>query len=285
MPTSTTSLRLTPEAAIDLQLHTVLSDGDWTPEALLTHLRREGFGLGAITDHDRVDPIAAVQQLARDIGQPLLVAVEMSCAWRGGLVDLLCYGFDPARQALHTLAEDLQARQRANTQGVVEALARQGCVLPAEALSQLLAQPSCRQLHALVALLKAHGYGHGEPSAGRLVLEAGGAYVTHAPAAVVAAAHADGGVCLIAHPGRTDGFVTFDPTALDQFRLEAAIDGLEVHYPAHTPAQIADYTAYAERHQLLMSAGSDSHNPVRPPIKYPAAVSRGLLERLGIEVA
>lgn len=285
MLTSTTSLRLTPEAAIDLQLHTVLSDGDWTPEALLTHLRREGFGLGAITDHDRVDPVAAVQQLARDIGQPLLVAVEMSCAWRDGLVDLLCYGFDPARQALHTLAEDLQARQRANTQGVVEALTRQGCVFPAEAVTQLLAQPSCRQLHALVALLKAYGYGHGEPSAGRLVLEAGGAYVTHAPAAVAAAAHADGGVCLIAHPGRTDGFVTFDPPTLDQFRLEAAIDGLEVHYPAHTPTQIAEYTAYAERHQLLMSAGSDSHSPVRPPIKYPAAVSRGLLERLGIEVA
>jgi histidinol phosphatase-like PHP family hydrolase len=85
----TTHLVLAQDAAIDLQLHTIYSDGTWTPEQLVDYLVSERFGLAAITDHDRVDTVASLQ------------------------------------------------------------------------------------LHELVALLKKHGYGTGEPSAGKLVTDAG----------------------------------------------------------------------------------------------------------------
>jgi predicted metal-dependent phosphoesterase TrpH len=52
------------------------------------------------------------------------------------------------------------------------------------------------------------------------------------PAAVVEAAHHGGAVCLLAHPGREDGFMTYDVQLLDQFRQQVPIDGLEVYYPA-----------------------------------------------------
>jgi hypothetical protein len=39
MNLSTPELSLTPEAAIDLHLHTTYSDGIWTPEQLLDHLK------------------------------------------------------------------------------------------------------------------------------------------------------------------------------------------------------------------------------------------------------
>jgi hypothetical protein len=76
----------------------------------------------------------------------------------------------------------------------------------------------------------------------------------------------------------------FDVQLLDQFRQEAPLDGLEVYYPAHTPAQIEMYREYAQRHGLLVSAGSDSHGPHKPPIKYRAALCRDLLERVGIQI-
>jgi predicted metal-dependent phosphoesterase TrpH len=118
----------------------------------------------------------------------------------------------------------------------------------------------------LVALLKEQGYGLGEPAAGRMVMEAECTFATNDPAAVVEAAHQSGAVCLLAHPGRGDGFVTYHVPMLDQFSQEVPIDGLEVHNPVHTPAQTAMYREYAQRHQLLTSAGSDSHGPHRPPI-------------------
>jgi predicted metal-dependent phosphoesterase TrpH len=251
---------------------------------LLNYLLREQFALAAVTDHDRADTAAAIQQLAVDKHLPVLVAVEMTTTWKGEMADLLCFGFDPDHNALDDLARDLLWRQQENTRQVYENLQRQGYALSPDALPAILAKPSSQQPHALVALLREHGYGLGEPSAGKIVTAAGCAFATNDPAAVAEAAHRGGAVCLLAHPGRSDGFMTYDVQLLDQFRQEVPIDGLEVYYPEHTPAQTAIYREYALRHRLLTTAGSDSHGPHKPPIKYRAELSRGLLERVGIQI-
>lgn len=284
MNISTTGLQLAADAAVDLHLHTTASDGRWALEALLDHLLGEQFALVAITDHDRTDTAAAVQQLALARGLPVLVGVEMTTTWKGELTDLLCFGFEPGPSALNDLARDLLRGQQENTREVYENLQRQGYALPDEALPALLAQPSAQQPHALVAFLKEQGYGRGEPSVGKMVLGAGCAFATNTPAAVVEAAHRSGAVCLLAHPGHADGFVTYDVPLLDQLRQEAPIDGLEVYHPLHTPAQTEVYREYARQHALLVSTGSDSHGPEKPPIRYRAELSRALLERLGIRV-
>ena len=281
----TPHLRLAPDAAIDLQLHTIFSDGTWMPEQLIDYLVREQFGLAAITDHDRVDTAALLQRLAAERQFPLLVAVEMSASWRGEATDVLCYGFDPANNALQELAQDVTRRQRENTMEVCENLRTVGISFPDQGeLEAVLAAPSAQQPHALVALLKKLGYGTGEPSAGKLITDAGFSWATTDIAAVVDAAHRSGAVCLIAHPGRGEGFTCYDARLLDGLRAQVPIDGFEVYYPAHTPEQIAMYREYAKTHHLLTSAGSDSHGPEKRPIKYRAELSRDLLERLGIEV-
>jgi len=281
----TPHLRLAPDAAIDLQLHTIFSDGTWMPEQLIDYLVREQFGLAAITDHDRVDTAALLQRLAAEKQFPLLVAVEMSASWRGEATDVLCYGFDPANNALQELAQDVTRRQRENTWMVCENLRTVGISFPDQSeLKAVLAAPSAQQPHALVALLKKLGYGTGEPSAGKLITDAGFSWATTDIAAVVDAAHRSGAVCLIAHPGRGEGFTCYDARLLDGLRAQVPIDGFEVYYPAHTPEQIAMYREYAKTHHLLTSAGSDSHGPEKRPIKYRAELSRDLLERLGIEV-
>jgi hypothetical protein len=78
MNLSTTGLRLAPDTAIDLQLHTTYSDSRWTLEPLLDYLLHEQFGLAAITDHDCVDTAVTIQQLALDKQVPALTAVEMT---------------------------------------------------------------------------------------------------------------------------------------------------------------------------------------------------------------
>ncbi len=284
MHTSVSPLVLAPDAAIDLQLHTVFSDGTWTPEQLIDYLVREQFGLAAITDHDRVDTAVALQQLAQEKQFPLLVAVEISASWRGEPTDVLCYGFDPDKNELQAVAADIARRQGDNTREVCENLARVGIILPEHEQEALLAQPSAQQPHALVALLRKHGYGTGEPSAGKLITDAGFSWAITDIAAVVEAAHQSGAVCLIAHPGRGDGYTRYDAQLLDDLREQVPIDGFEVYYPAHTPEQVALYLEYAKQHRLLVSSGSDSHGPEKKPIKYRAELSRSLLERLGIQI-
>lgn len=285
MEVLTPYLVLAPDTAIDLQMHTIYSDGTWTPEQLIDYLANEGFGLAAITDHDRIDTVASLQQIATQKQLPLLAAVEMSTSWKDELTDVLCYGFDPEHNELHDLAQDIARRQRENTREVCENLRKIGISSPNPyELADLLEKPSAQQPHELVALLKKQGYGTGEPSAGKLITDAGFFWATNGIAAVVDAAHRSGAVCLIAHPGRGEGYTCYDVNLLDELRQEVPIDGFEVYYPAHTPEQIAIYREYARKHHLLTSSGSDSHDPEKKPIKYRAELSRRLLKRLGIEI-
>ena len=287
MDLSTNGLVLDPEAPIDLQLHTTYSDGVWKPEQLLDHLANEQFGLAAMTDHDRVDIIPAIQQLAIERHLPLLAAAEMTAEWQGQMTDVLCFGVDPQKPELYKLAQDVIHRQVENTREVYENLFKKGYKFSKDGseLEAILAKPSSQQLRELVELVKRHSFGKGETaSAGRIVLSSGGAFATNKIADVVESAHASGAVCLIAHPGRSDGFVTYDIKTLDELRKKVPIDGLEVYYPVHTSEQSAMFLEYTERHQLLICAGSDSHGSDKPPIKYPAKLCRALLERMGVQV-
>jgi predicted metal-dependent phosphoesterase TrpH len=115
-----------------------------------------------------------------------------------------------------------------------------------------------------------------------MMTDAGFLWATTDIAAVVDAIHRSGAVCLIAHPGRGNGYIRYDVDLLDELRARVPIDGLEVYYPDHTPEQVAMYREYAQTHHLLTSSGSDSHSPKKMPIKYPAGLSRSLLEHLHI---
>ena len=56
------------------------------------------------------------------------------------------------------------------------------------------------------------------------------------------------------------------------------------HFVAPNGQIMFQSQAYAEKHNLLTSSGSDSHGPGKKPIKYRAELSRALLERLGIRI-
>jgi predicted metal-dependent phosphoesterase TrpH len=279
-------LTFEPEAAIDLQMHTTFSDGHWTATHLLDHVAGEGFALVAITDHDRLDTVEELQRLAAACGVRVLPAVEMSSTWQGDYCDVLCFGVHPGPSDLAAIADTTHRRQEENVRAVYAALSRAGYQFPraGEVLAERGGEP--HQFDDLVDLMEAHSYTEG---IGRALKDAGaelGAeFITADLGAIVEAAHASGALALIAHPGRGDGFARFDAAQLDRLRAAIPIDGLEARHPTHTPEQIEDFLAYARRHRLLVSAGSDSHGPPGVlPIKHPAASCRDLLARLGIEL-
>jgi hypothetical protein len=277
---------LQQNAPIDLQLHTTYSDGAWLPEQLLDYLLQAGFGAAAITDHDRLDHIAALQAMAKDKNFLLLPAIEMSTHWRheNDAVDMLCFGFDLHSHLMQDLINDLVRRQQENIWQTVTRLAHRGYRLPDAAVQAIVAEPSIRQPHSLVKLVKEYAFDTGTQSTGQWLADAGLKMITHKISAVVTVVQQSGGVCFIAHPGRGNDCVKFDEPLLDQLRREVAIDGLEAYYPEHTTEQVAMFKAYADKHGLLTSAGSDSHTPENPPIQYPAHFCRRLLERLGIQL-
>ncbi len=284
---SATPITLTPDAAVDLHMHTTYSDGRWPAQQLIDFLVTEGFQLVAVTDHDRVDKVAEIQALAAEKHLPVLAGVEMSTDWNGKMAHMLCYGFDPQQNELRPLTEKVVRLQLENTHMVNETLQGKGYVFPRQ--EELLKENGGKLWRPSdnAALLREHGYAANQQVAIQMITDAGFTSIKADMAETVDAVHRSGGVCLIAHPGRREsGFTFYDPALLDELRLEIPIDGIEVHHPYHTKDIIVAYLAYVEKNNLLYSTGSDSHCiPGRMPIKHRAEVSRALLERLGVVLA
>ena len=123
-------LQLSSDTPIDLQMHTTYSDGRWSAEQLFNYLAREGFGLVAVTDHDRVDTVESIQRMGAQKQVPVLAAVEISAQFHGKMADVLCFGFDPQDQALRAIADDVRQRQKDNAERVYEELLRRGYQFP-----------------------------------------------------------------------------------------------------------------------------------------------------------
>ncbi|GCE07226.1 PHP domain-containing protein [Dictyobacter aurantiacus] len=290
-------LTLSPDAPVDLQMHTSNSDGSCTPQELVDYLVKEQFALVAITDHERVDTVAQVQRYAAERGLHVLAAVEMSTNWHGRPTDILCFGFDPAHHGLGELARRVRDAEEHWARQMLDALEHEGYrfARQQEVLKNHRGQP--KNAGDIYELLLQHGYVHNEQEFNPLFehLVASGLIQPYDPyrmtndlVAVVAAAHQSGAICILAHPGRGGTYPRYTPTLLDQLLAEVPLDGIEAYYPTHSDEQREEYLAYARQHNLLVSSGSDSHGlraaTDRAPIKYPARLSQQLLERLGVQL-
>src|SRR5579862_3879088 len=122
--------------AIDLQMHTTYSDGDWSPADLLTYLAEHAFRVVAITDHDQVTHIPETQALGAEHGVVVIPALEMTTEWRGLNADVLCFaplesGF--THDALATVVRRTAEDQLDNTRAVHAELLRRGYTFPQQA--------------------------------------------------------------------------------------------------------------------------------------------------------
>ncbi len=287
----TTNLTLSPDASVDLHMHTTYSDGRWPAQQLIDFLVSEKFDLVAVTDHDRVDKVSEIQALAAEQGLPVLAAVEMSTEWngevgKGRMGDVLCYGFDPEQNELAPLTSSIVRRQLENTYEVNEALRKQGYEFPRQEEVLVRNEGKLRFPGDNALLLHEHGYAANWQRAMQMIRTAGYYSVRADMAETVEAVHKSGGVCLIAHPGRREnGFTYYDVELLNQVRAEIPLDGIEVYHPYHSREIIEVFLDYVKKNDLLASAGSDSHCiPGRMPMKHRADICKNLLEHVGITV-
>lgn len=271
---------------IDLQMHTIFSDGQWRPEQLLDHLAAAGFRVVAITDHDQLGHTAEIATLGAARHVHVIPAVEVTTEWAGKMADVLCFAESFTSAALADLVHATKTRQLANTRDVYRELLRRGYEFPRQ--TEVLREQGGDPVHPIdnANLLRAHGHVPSLAAGMALIRDAGFRSISADLGDAVAAAHASGAVALIAHPGRREpGFTLYDPALLDEVRQRIPIDGIEVRHPTHSEAQVVEYERYVRDHGWLQSAGSDSHSPLgRLPIPYPAHVARDLLERCGVHV-
>ena len=100
---------------IDLHAHSSMSDGSYTPEALVDFALETGLGALALTDHDSLAGITRAAARARGTRLVLVPGVELEIACDTGEFHLLGLGLDGDLAALEeTLARVRRDRQDRN---------------------------------------------------------------------------------------------------------------------------------------------------------------------------
>ena len=281
--------RLAPTSPVDLHLHTLASDGFWKPADLIDHLAEKGITVAAVCDHDTQRSVLEAIRLGRERGIHIIPGVEVTTTWGGRQWHLLVYGIHPDRrdpsatafQAALTQLDAILQNRAVDARRRIEASGR---ALPS--LGEILAGRPMWPFHVLSAAIQDKHVPSLKESA-ELVIELGGEFTADLPLGeVVAAAQEAGGVCVVAHPGRSDSVGIMTEADLDKMLVDIPLDGLEAHYRSYTDAQTALYRQMAQSRGLLISCGSDSHAPGKPvdPRPWRAAWCQDLLARLGVGV-
>ncbi len=272
---------------VDLHLHTTASDGRWTPEGLVLRAARLGIGVIAVTDHDTIAAIEPASTVGADVGVTVIPGVEVTSKHLRHELHVLIYGNGIRRPTslIRDMLATLEVLSHNRVVWFLERLAASGTRL------ETLPTPSDRvpryRTYDLSRALRRERRERIVPkfrdAAPYLAQFADAPEASLALANVVATAHDAGAVAVLAHPGRSDDATqALSVDDLEHLLAEVPLDGIESHHPQHSPDQRDEFIAFALKHRLLVTAGSDSHGPAhaRQPFPHPASWVGNFLNRI-----
>lgn len=247
----------------DLHCHTNASDGSLPPAELVRRAAEQGVEVLAITDHDSVGGLPEAFAAARASGVRLLPGVELTATWGKQVVHLVGLGFDWQAAQLRQYLAELDALRLERAERIARKLQQRQ--LP-DLLPDVLARAGSGQVgrpHFAAALVAA-GVCESEQQAFKRYLGPGKAGDVKMPWPTQAEAldmlHGVGGIGILAHP--TKYRLTF--TRLRSLFADFAAaggDGIEVSYSGIKPDHQRELQKIARKMDLLLSAGSDFHQP------------------------
>jgi len=248
----------------DLHIHTTASDGCWTPERVVEGVRATGIGLFAIADHDTTANVYTTEILARAAGLAFLRGVEVSTMVRDYgpkelTLHILGYGIDPENQTLQSVIRRNDRLLKESDDAHIQDIIKLGYDIDLDdyanyehdrtrggwrALNYIIDQGICADVREFFRVLwpkmthRWHDFAH--------------------PTEAIAAIRAAGGVPILAHPGASfqrNGCTEEDLNAV----LDYGIGGVECYSYAHDDAMTAQCIEWCQRHNLLITGGSDYH--------------------------
>ena len=244
----------------DLHIHTHYSDSSSSPQEVINDALKAGLSCIAITDHDTIDVIVPVQEIATPELE-IVPGIELSSEIQGKDIHILGYFFDIANGPLVERLTAIQLSRIERMKKMIMKLKDMGIKnIELEEVCALTRSRSVGRPH-LAAVLKEKGWiGSLNEAFDRFIGEGGPAYYTkydQSPYEAIKLIKNAGGLAVMAHP-----MLTQKDELIKSF-VEAGLDGLEVYYPNCSDATIEFYFNLAQKHQLLMTGGSDAHGAAK----------------------
>ncbi len=261
-------------AGIDLHIHTTASDGTLTPSEIISQALKLKLKAIAITDHDTLAGSKAVLQAGIPSPLDFLTGVEISAApprfYAGsGSFHLLGYSIRLDDPALNHALEKLQQARENRNPAIIGRLNDIGIAITLDEVRQEAGEGQLGRPHIAKLLIKKGLVGSMNQAFDRYLGTDGPAYVDKyriecrkAIELILAA----GGIPVLAHPGLLKCKTSDQFDELLAGLKAMGILGVEVFYPEHTAEQTHLFAQLAQRHNLLLTGGTDFHGAINPEI-------------------
>jgi len=248
---------------IDLHCHTLASDGQLTPSAVVERAHENGVKILAITDHDTLDGLAEARESAGQRDIELISGVEFSSAWQGMGVHLVGLNLEETSVSLQKALSKQMMLRMERAQAIGSKLAKAGLPGLFEKAQELAGNSVLGRPHFASAMVDM-GIVQNHKKAFKKYLGAGklGDVNCQWPKIqeIVATIVGAGGNAVLAHPGNYKMSYRKLRRLIDEFK-EAGGHAIEVVSGLQHEDLTASLARAANESQLLASIGSDFHGP------------------------
>ena len=248
---------------LDLHMHSTVSDGTDTPEALLGRVREAGLDLFSLTDHDAIKGCARILAVRKPDDPVFLSGIEFSCRDEAGKYHILGYGYDPDKESIQSVVALGHGLRMKKVKMRLEYLKeRFGISFPEQEIQSLLSQDNPGKPH-IGNLMTKLGYADSKEKAikeyiDRLRIRSDSVRPEQAIQGILAS----GGIPVLAHPcyGSGDELILGDDLDRRVRKLmDLGLQGVEAFYSGFSEKLRQQVLSLAEKYRLYVTAGSDYH--------------------------
>jgi predicted metal-dependent phosphoesterase TrpH len=248
----------------DLHLHTLFSDGTYTPLELISESKKAGLSAIAVVDHDTIEGITPAVEFAKGENIEVLPGIELSAEYEGLEVHILGYLIDYKNKALIEKLEVLKRNRIERIYKITDKLKAIGIGLNPEAVFAIAKNGTVGRLHIARALVSERKVSSVFEAFQKYIGDKCPAYVLgfrFSPAEAIRLIKDCGGIPVLAHP-----YTLHNDELVLKF-IDYGLMGLEVYYPEHSQSMVNFYLSLAKKHNLLVTGGSDCHGNAKPEIR------------------
>ncbi len=249
----------------DLHIHTLYSDGVFSPEKIVDTAIDVGLQVIALTDHDNVLSYPVAKEYLKSTGREdkleVIQGIEVNTLYKNYEVHILGYFMDVNDNDFQNLLKTQQNARIKQTKEIINLLAKkEGIKIKFDDIKKQVAEGgSIGRPHIAKAITNAGGTSNVIEAYSKYIHDDSPVYVqrkTVSPHDAVEIIYDAGGVPVIAHPHDIDIAET-----LIKELMQYGLRGIEAYHRKHSPACVEYFSSMAEELGLIVTGGSDFHAP------------------------
>ena len=247
---------------IDLHTHSTASDGTMSPTELIEYAKEKDLEALALTDHDTIGGLQEAISAGDKFGIEVVPGIEISAEYPDSTLHILGYYIDFKNKEFLKNISILQKARTERNPKIAKKLQAIGINISFEEIVEEAGTGLVGRPHFAQVLLK-KGYVKNTKEAFDKYLKKGApAYedkFRFPPGEAISHIIKAGGIPVLAHPSTLNCRTNSDLESFVSEMIKYGLRGIETYYAEHSHSQIKLFKHIAEKHNLILTGGTDFH--------------------------